>query len=225
MRELCSFFSNDISKWFLDFISSPLFYWLCMGVHILIYMAMSTRILGVCEISHGHVNWSAGYLWNQPGPCQLECSMCWKDAVSWSFETLMLGSTFLWDWSIPCCREAPKTEGKQLQIASGSLWNWIDSLGPALPEREYKQKRQLRVILRQAKLQGRLWARPTAWGKQKQGWLPQRGLDKLSHLEGTLSNLMNCLRAVQGAPGSQLLWAITHAGVGFHDTIASHSYK
>lgn len=43
-----------------------------------------------------------------------------------------------------------------------------------------------------------------AWKKQKSGNLPGRVLNQLNHLEATLSNLLNCLKAVPWAPGSHL---------------------
>lgn len=36
----------------------------------------------------------------------------------------------------------------------------------------------------------------------------------LSHWDGTLFNLLSCLLAVQCVPGSQLLGAVTHVGLG-----------
>ena len=67
--------------------------------------------------------------------------------------------------------------------------------------------------LKQDKIQRRL----------RLGQLPWRDLDQ-SHLERTRSNLFSCLQVVQCAQGSQLLWAVTWAGVGICDAAVCESF-
>lgn len=58
----------------------------------------------------------------------------------------------------------------------------------------------------------------------RQAELPGRGLEQLSRLEETLSNVLSSLKLVQWAPRFQLLGAITHAGVALGDATVFESF-
>lgn len=84
----------------------------------------------------------------------------------------------------------------------------------------YKQERALMVTFRQAKLQRRLWDLISCLEEAEMS-IAGKGLDQPSHLEETLSNLLTGLQAEQCVQGSQLLWAVAHAGMGFSDVFES----
>lgn len=58
---------------------------------------------------------------------------------------------------------------------------------------------------------------PVSQRKQKLDEPPGKGVGQPSPLERILSNLLRCLKAMKGAPGSRLLWVVTHTGVSFGD--------
>jgi hypothetical protein len=65
--------------------------------------------------------------------------------------------------------------------------------------------------------------RSASWEKQKPAELPGRGLE-LSHLGRTLSDLLNCLKAVQCATGFPDFVAATHTGIGLGNKAVFESF-
>lgn len=98
-----------------------------------------------------------------------------------------------------------------LMSKHSNMW----TIGIILIQTTINNKNYLESLLDKLSCKKGSESRATSSKKQKPIKLPRKGLDQLSLLARTLSNLGSCLQALKYAP---YWWDVTHVGVGFGDT-------